>query len=70
MKKYIFTSVFILAVIFGSYRISFKNKNGHITELMLKNIECLATPENPNVRCFGRGSVDCPNYDDPVLYYV
>lgn len=69
MKKYIFTSVFLLAVVFSLYRISLKNKNSHITELMLKNIECLATPESPSVDCYYSGTLDCPRHTKPVLYY-
>lgn len=70
MKKYIPISLLVLAAVFTLYKANFKNKSSHVTELMLKNIECLATPENPNIRCFGRGSVDCPKDDNQVLYYM
>lgn len=68
MKKYFLISVFILTLVSGLYLRS--NKNNHIPELILQNIECLATPEDPNIKCIGRGTVDCPNYDKQVIYYI
>lgn len=69
MKKYIFSSIFILSVIFTLYKMNLKNKNSHITGLMLKNIECLATPENTSTHCFGYGTVDCPKNKEQSLFY-
>ena len=47
-----------------------KNKNSNVTKLILTNIECLATSENPNINCVGRGSVDCPKNNHQVLFYM
>ena len=46
-----------------------KVKNQYISEILLSNIECLATSENPNINCFGLGSVDCPKSEVKVLLY-
>jgi len=69
MKKYIPISLLVLAAVFALYKGNLKNKSSHVTELMLKNIECLATPENPNIECYYSGTVDCPARDIQVIYY-
>ena len=68
MKKYILASGFILALALGIYQGNMKNNR--IPELILQNIECLATSENPNTHCFGRGTVDCPINNDQVVFYL
>lgn len=59
MKKYLIicTIIFILITGFGSMSLSQKKQ---INNLLLQNIECLATPENLDIECIGIGSLDCP----------
>lgn len=62
----LFIVIFLLIGLFIS--IGFRKKQ-NITDLFLLNIECLATPENPNVECTGIGSLDCPiQYFHKVKY--
>ncbi len=69
MKKY--TLIVILVItIFSMLGVILKNKNSNVTKLILTNIECLATSENPNINCVGRGSVDCPKNNHQVLFYM
>lgn len=69
MKK-VFSLISILFIMTsGSVLFYSKNKKEQINELFLKNIECLATPENPVVTCFHQGSVDCPGHNVKVLIY-
>ena len=58
MKKYLITFAIAAALIaaFASKNL----KNEQINDLLLLNIECLATPEDSNIWCTGVGSLDCP----------
>lgn len=69
MKKCISIFSIILIVLVTLSNMNIKTKGSPLTELMLKNIECLATPENPNVNCYLRGTVDCPKNNTQVLLY-
>ena len=70
MRKNITIFILGLSVILMLNGIRQKVNSNHLTDLMLNNIECLATPENPNIFCFGYGSVDCPKDGSLVLYYL
>jgi len=69
MKKNIYTypAIITLAVLFISFKTLVRNKQ--MSEILLINIECLATPEQPEINCFHFGSVDCPMNNIKVLYY-
>jgi|GEM_PF-7123425 hypothetical protein len=69
MKKSMYVFITVLAIMAITLGVSNHDRNNQIHELMLKNIECLATPENPTVRCYFSGTVDCPKDVKPVLYY-
>ena len=70
MKKYLTSFAFIAVFALTSILIDNKFKeNKLINDLLLINIECLATPENDNVRSNGFGSVDCPINNIKVIYY-
>ena len=68
MKKTFYLFLFIATLAFVSVKAGL-NKNRQTADLLLKNIECLATPENGYVRCFGIGSVECPIFYDKVYVY-
>lgn len=70
MKKITLGSILLLIVTFTIYKAKIQAESSYLTELMLNNIECLATSESLNVRCFGYGSVDCPKDGSLVLYYL
>lgn len=70
MKKNVYVSVLIGLVMLILVSINRGKKASQINDLLLKNIECLATPENPNVRCYGTGSLDCPGYNIKVRFYL
>ncbi|MDD4532637.1 MAG: NVEALA domain-containing protein [Bacilli bacterium] len=69
MKKLVAIFILVIFSILIFNGIKQKADSNHLTELMLNNIECLATPENLNIFCFGCGSVDCPKDERLVLYY-
>lgn len=69
MKKIITITILLIGVIFTFSKIKSKDDSKQWTKLMLNNIECLATPENHNVICFGMGCVDCPKDNRLVLLY-
>lgn len=64
MKKMIYL-VLAFTLIFINVKNTSANKK-QISDLILKNIECLATPENSGTHCEGRGSIDCPIYYNKV----
>ena len=68
MKKTFYLFLFIATLAFVSVKAGL-NKNRQAADLLLKNIECLATPENGYVKCLGIGSVDCPVIQVKVYYY-
>jgi hypothetical protein len=70
MKKYLFVLAVISVVIVALSNMNIKSKSNHLTELMLENIECLASPENPDIECYYIGTVDCPGYNIQVIYYI
>lgn len=69
MKKYliIFLIICVMTGIFIS--ISLRKKQ-YIGDLFLKNIECLASPENSNNGCLGAGSLDCPWQNFMKVKYI
>lgn len=69
MKKTVSLFLFIAMLAFVSIKAGL-NKNRQTADLLLKNIECLATPENGPVRCIGIGSVDCPATEVKVYFYI
>lgn len=46
------------------------SKDWKISDLLLKNIECLASTEGYGVSCNYNGSLDCPYLNVKVLYIV
>lgn len=70
MKKYLYTTIIALAVLFLSLKTNTWDKEKQINEMLLMNIECLATPEDSNVSCYFSGSVDCPKNDNQVMFYI
>ena len=68
IKKHItvFTTVILLMMVPTITRL---RETGNVDDLLLKNIECLATPEVPPVDCIGVGTLDCPGYDIKVIFY-
>lgn len=69
MKKTIYLFLFIAMLAFVSIKAGL-NKNRQTADLLLKNIECLATPEIPGLECYGYGSVDCPATQIKVYLYI
>lgn len=69
MKKVFYLISVLFIITYGFFLFNSKNKKEQINELLLRNIECLATPENPLVTCFCKGSVDCPGHNIKVLIY-
>lgn len=69
MKKYIIVCVLFLSISGILYGLKQSEKNRDLTDIMLLNIECLATPENSPVECYYSGTIDCPVHNKPVLYY-
>lgn len=68
MKKKLI-SIAIASILIGIFiTVKLRNRQ-HVNDLFLINIECLATPENPNIRCMGYGSVDCPVGNIKVIYF-
>lgn len=45
-------------------------KKGRVAQLLLINIEALASDgeNNGSVNCLGTGSLDCPSYNNKVIY--
>lgn len=68
MKKTFYLFLFIATLAFASVKAGL-NKNRQAADLLLKNIECLATPESSGFECYGLGSVDCPRIYDKVYVY-
>ncbi len=60
MKKIFYLLLASVLIFISAKNVSTNNKQ--ISNLILKNIECLATPENPKPNCEGVGSLDCPNH--------
>lgn len=69
MKKYIIVCVLFLSASGILYGLKQLENNSNLTDMMLLNIECLATPENSPVKCYYSGTIDCPVHKDPALYY-
>lgn len=69
MKKVFFLLLILSILVFISSKAR-TDKKSQLSNLILKNIECLATPESPSPRCYGIGSVDCPyEYSNVIIYY-
>lgn len=70
MKKIFYLLLASVLIFISVKNVSTNNKQ--ISNLILKNIECLATPENSKPNCEGIGSVDCPNHYNKVyfIYYA
>ncbi len=59
MKKKILFFSLLLVASFASFQ--FSNKHENLNDLMLENIEALASDEwSTTPVCFGSGTVDCP----------
>lgn len=59
MKKKILFFSLLLVASFASFQ--FSNKHENLNDLMLENIEALASDEwSTTLVCFGSGTVDCP----------
>lgn len=69
MKRILSATIIALILISTSLFIDLKKKK-HISDILLKNIECLATSEEPGIGCYYYGSLDCPNEKIKVLYIV
>ena len=70
MKKsiiIIFTAIVVISVTFSS---NYQAKRAQINNLLLQNIECLSSPEEPFIICIGIGSIDCPTTLQKVLNYA
>lgn len=66
MKKILyFLSVLMLLIITFNFTIVCKRVN-NVSRLALKNIEALSYAETTYERCYGIGSLDCPNSKDKV----
>lgn len=59
MKKKILLFSLLLVAAFASFQ--FSNKHENLNDLMLENIEALASDEwEGRINCIGTGTVDCP----------
>lgn len=69
MKKIVYLILASALIFINAKNVSTNEKE--ISDLILKNIECLATPEISRPNCEGIGSLDCPNHHSKVyiLYY-
>lgn len=54
---YLLFCVLIVSAVLGYMNL---NQPKQDSNLLLSNIEALAFPENYNITCFGKGSIDCP----------
>lgn len=66
-KKILFFSLLLVAA-FASFQ--FSNKHENLNDLMLENIEALASDEwEGRINCIGTGTVDCP-INHVKVYFV
>lgn len=67
-KKILFFSLLLVAA-FASFQ--FSNKHENLNDLMLENIEALASDEwEGRISCIGTGTVDCPVNHVKVYFVV
>lgn len=69
MKKYLIFITIIL-LFFEILMIIWLKEKNTFNNLVLQNIECLATPENPVIECHGLGSLDCPMLSSYKAKYI
>lgn len=68
MRKILSIILLVLVIAIASIKIG-ANKNEQMSDLLLRNIECLATPEDYEPNCWGHGTIDCPSTYDKVYVY-
>lgn len=69
MKKY---SIILIAIFIAFFALKsfFSRENVFVNDLFLQNIECLAIPENPQPKCLGIGSLDCPRAQEYKVKFI
>lgn len=72
MKKTFYIVAFIAAsftLILASMSLNCRKRTS-INKLVLNNVECLASNENPPTPCLGIGSLDCPSQNFQKVKYI